>query len=377
MSGAAIGVFCVGASEYLIAGLAPSIATGLRTTVAQASGLITVYAAVVAIAGPLLTLAVSRVERRSLLLCLLAAFGAANLVAAVSTGMTEMMIGRIIAAATHCPIVAMALVIASRQDDASRQGQAMARISVALNLATAVGVPLALAINTLTSWRMAFVLLALAAGVAVALVLRCPVDRPTTTARAEVKALLRPQVLTAIATTFLATIGGYATYTFIAPILSEEAGFAQEHLWLLLLLFGAGSLAGSLLGGRLADYHLDKGLRIGLVVLAATTLLFGLSLHSRLFAAILLFVLGAAFFLIVPALNARIVVGTADLAPTLATSVNVAAYNLSIMVASGVARVAVEGGIGLQLLVLLSAVTPVVALALTAVGTRSRVPAPN
>ncbi|GGU25499.1 MFS transporter [Lentzea flava] len=369
MSGAAIGVFCVGASEYLIAGLAPSIATGLRTTVAQASGLITVYAAVVAVAGPLLTLAVSRVERRSLLIGLLAAFGAANLLAAVSTGMTEMMVSRIVAAATHCPIVAMALVIASRHDDATRQGRAMARISVALNLATAVGVPLALAINTLTSWRMAFVLLALAAGVAVAHVVRCPRDEPATTARAEIRALLRPRVLVAIATTFLATIGGYATYTFIAPILTDETGFAHDHLWLLLLLFGLGSLAGSVLGGRLADYHLDRGLRIGLAVLAATTLLFGLSLHSKVFTAILLFVLGAAFFLIVPALNARIVVGTADLAPTLATSVNVAAYNLSIMVASGVARLAVEGGTGLQGLVLLSALSPIAAVALTAVGT--------
>lgn len=183
-----------------------------------------------------------------------------------------------------------------------------------------------------------------------------------------VRALLRPRALVAIATTFLATIGGYATHTFIAPILTDETGFAHDDLWLLLLLFGLGGLAGSVLGGRLADFHLDRGLRIGLAVLALTTLLFGLSLHCKVFTAILLFVLGAAFFLIVPALNAWIVVGTAELAPTLATSVNVAAYNLSIMVASGVARLAV-GGIGLQGLVLLSAVSPIAALVLTAVGT--------
>jgi hypothetical protein len=156
---------------------------------------------------------------------------------------------------------------------------------------------------------MAFVLLALAAGVAVAHVARCPADQPATTARAEINALLRPRVLVAIATTFLATIGGYATYTFIAPILTDETGFAHDHLWLLLLLFGLGSLAGSVLGGRLADFHLDRGLRIGSAVLALTTLLFGLSLHSKVFTAILLFVLGVAFFLIVPALNARVVVG--------------------------------------------------------------------
>jgi len=51
------------------------------------------------------------------------------------------------------------------------------------------------------------------------------------------------------------------------------------------------------------------------------------------------------------------------------------AYNLSIMVASGVARIAVEGGIGLQALVLLSAVTPVVALALVRTTRREPVPA--
>ncbi|MET9224886.1 hypothetical protein [Lentzea sp. NPDC003310] len=96
-----------------------------------------------------------------------------------------------------------------------------------------------------------------------------------------------------VAATFLATLGGYATYTFIAPILIDESGFAEQHLRLLLLLFGAGSLAGS----RLADHDL----RIGLVVLAATTLLFRLSLSNELLTGVLLFALGAAFFLIVPA----------------------------------------------------------------------------
>ncbi|NED87814.1 MFS transporter, partial [Streptomyces sp. SID11233] len=64
------------------------------------------------------------------------------------------------------------------------------------------------------------------------------------------------QVVLAMAMTVLGFGGVFAAVTYIAPMLTEVAGFADSSVTWLLVVFGAGMVAGNLVGGRYADRRL-------------------------------------------------------------------------------------------------------------------------
>ena len=60
----------------------------------------------------------------------------------------------------------------------------------------------------------------------------------------------------------------FASFTYIAPMMTEVAGFSSGAVTWLLVLFGAGLFAGNLLGGKAADRRLMPSLYVILAALA-------------------------------------------------------------------------------------------------------------
>ena len=99
-----------------------------------------------------------------------------------------------------------------------------------------------------------------------------PADRTPpeqTRLRDDLKVLARPAVLLGLATTVLSWIGVFAAFTYIAPLLTRVAGFDERYVSPILLVFGAGLVAGNILGGRLADRSLMPSVLWTLAALAA------------------------------------------------------------------------------------------------------------
>lgn len=71
--------------------------------------------------------------------------------------------------------------------------------------------------------------------------------------RHELAAFKNVQVLLAMAMTVLGFGGVFAAITYIAPMMTHVAGFADTSVTWLLVLFGLGMVAGNLIGGRFAD----------------------------------------------------------------------------------------------------------------------------
>ena len=76
------------------------------------------------------------------------------------------------------------------------------------------------------------------------------------------------QVWLAMAMTVLGFGGVFAAFTYIAPMMTEVAGFSAGAVTWLLVLFGVGLVVGNLVGGRLADRALMPMLYTALAVLA-------------------------------------------------------------------------------------------------------------
>src|SRR5690606_40540954 len=69
-----LAAFAFGTTEFVIAGVLPEVATGLGVSVPTAGYLVSGYPLGIAIGGPLLTLATTRLARRTLLLWLTVIF---------------------------------------------------------------------------------------------------------------------------------------------------------------------------------------------------------------------------------------------------------------------------------------------------------------
>jgi DHA1 family inner membrane transport protein len=113
----------------------------------------------------------------------------------------------------------------------------------------------------------------------------------------------------------------------------------------LLVLFGVGMSLGNLVGGRYADRALMPMLYTALGGLAVVLAVFTLTAHSKAPAAITVLLIGALGFATVPPLQKR-VLDQAHGAPTLASAVNIGAFNLGNALAAWLGGLVISAGLG-------------------------------
>ncbi|MBT2413695.1 MFS transporter [Streptomyces sp. ISL-12] len=369
-------VFGVGTAEYVIAGLLPQVGSDLSVTVSSAGLLVTAYALGVVFGGPLLTALTTRFDRKRLMIALMAVFTAGNLLAAVAPGYGVLMVARVVSALAHATLFAVAVVVAVGSVPAEKQGRAVAQVAAGLNLATVLGVPLGTLLGEHYGWRSTFWAVSAVAVIGILLIVALvPATHtgggaPASNLRDEVAALGRPQVALAIVMTVLGQTGAFTAYTYLATMLTDATGFSTGVVTALLLVYGVGSLAGNLLGGRLADRSLMPSLCGMLIALPVSLVLLGLTLESKAVVPVTVFVFGAAAFAITPALQARLL-GAASGAPTLALSVNISAFQIANALGSWLGGVVIDSTLGMDGVSWIAALVSLLALPVALYAMRS------
>ena len=326
----AAGAFGIGTTEFAPMGLLPVIAADLKVSIPTAGLLVSGYAIGVLVGAPLLTLTTERLPRKTLLLALMALFAIGNLMAALSPSYAVLLAARIVTSFCHGSFFGVGSVVAAGLVPPKQQAGAVAAMFMGLTVANIGGVPAAAWIGQQFGWRAAFwgiTGLGLVALAALQLALPRAGPAPPANIRREIAALGSPAVLLALATTVLGSGAMFTVFTYIAPILQQVTGVSPGFVTAMLVIYGTGLTVGNYLGGRFADRALNRTLIVVLSALAALLLLFAVTMHSPLGAAITIFAWGVATFALVPPLQAR-VMQTASAAPTLASSVNIGAFNL-------------------------------------------------
>ncbi len=268
-----LGAFAIGAETFMVSGVLPQIAADLRVTAAAAGSLVTIFAIVYAFGSPLIAAATAGVERKRLLIVAMAAFGLANLVAAVAPNFLSLAAARALLALTAGTFMPAAIAFATALFSAERRGRAIALIYAGMTLATVVGVPAGTYLASFAGWRAPFfgvaILAAIAAiGVAAALP-RLPGVRAAGFAE-RLAVMRRPDVLQMLTLTALTLVGPFAINTFLGVLAESALGIGGDRLALVLAFFGVVSFLGSQFGGYAADrWPRERFLAIVFVVLIA------------------------------------------------------------------------------------------------------------
>ncbi|GHH30357.1 MFS transporter [Lentzea cavernae] len=343
----AISAFAIGTTEFVIMGLLPEVAGDLGVSIPSAGLLISGYALGVVVGAPLLTVLGGRLPRKKMLLGLMVLFIAGNLVSALADTYGLLMTGRVVAALAHGAFFGIGSVVAADLVAPQRRASAIALMFTGLTVANVLGVPMGTALGQALGWRSTFWAVT-ALGVIGLLGIVFLVPRQEARQgdlRGELAVFRNPQVWLALLMTAFGFAGVFASFTYIAPMMTEVAGFSSGAVTWLLVLFGVGLFAGNLLGGKAGDRSVMKSVVVILISLAAVLTAFVFTAHSPVLAAITIVLFGAAGFATVPPLQIR-VMQTAQGAPALASAANIAAFNLGNAGGAWLGGLAIERGLG-------------------------------
>lgn len=346
----ALGGFGIGLTEFVIAGLLTRVAGDLGVSVPVAGYLVSGYALAVVVGALALTPLLARVDPKRALLSLMVLFTFGNLVSALAPSYSLLLGGRILAALAHGAFFGIGSVLAATLVAPERKAAAISIMFGGLTLANVLGVPLGTAVGQQWGWRTTFFVITVIGVVAFAgIAALVPAvglgESPRAGLRAELGAFREPQVWVALTTTVLVFGGMFGAFMYIEPLLTRVTGFGESAVPWLLVVFGVGLFAGNLLGGRWADRALDRtlvALAAGLVAVLVALALFAGSKPAVL---VLLVAMGFLGFGTVPGLQMRVLNHAAD-APTMASSANIAAFNVGNFLGVWISGLGITAGLG-------------------------------
>eukprot|EP01137_Pigoraptor_chileana_P028634 Opistho-2@12776 len=96
-----IAAYAIGTTEFVIVGLLPTVAQDLDITLPLAGLIVSVYALGVTFGAPVLTALTGRIDRKPLLLGLMALFVVGNTAAALSPSYELLLVARVLSAFAH------------------------------------------------------------------------------------------------------------------------------------------------------------------------------------------------------------------------------------------------------------------------------------
>ncbi|RDI53000.1 MFS transporter [Nocardia mexicana] len=350
-------VFGLTTGEFAIAGILPEVAPDLAVPVSSAGQLVTAYALGMIVGGPVVTVLTARVPRRRLIIGLVGFAVLANLASALAPGYPILLVTRFAAGLIVATFFALAIATVVATAPEGRAASAIAQVALGMNLGIVLGTPIGTFVGQHLGWRVTFAAVAALAGLGLLMVLRFVTELPpaaTGSVLGELRVLADRRLLLAIALTAVGSVGVVGVFTYIAPLLTDVAGFGAATVPALLLVYGAGAVVGNQLGGWLADRALLPALIGLLTALAAALALFWIGGEIPAAAAVLVFLLGALAFAVIPGMQTRVITAAAA-APTLGIAINAAGYQVAAAIAGKLGGWVIADGPGLHALPLISA----------------------
>src|SRR5712672_432405 len=360
----ALAAFAIGTAEFVIAGILPEVASSLRVTEGQAGNLITAYAFTIVVAGPILTLWLARFDKRNVLIGLMALFIAGNLIGAVTTNYSVLLISRVIAGLAQGPFFGIGAVVATKLVSDKLAGQAVGQMFAGLTLANVLGVPAGTWIGNSLGWNMTFLVIsALGVIATLAIAVFVPAQRRDNSApsiRGQLVAFGDRNLLASLAITALGWVSFMTFYGYIAP-LGRVAGFSATDLTWVLVMVGFGLIIGNLLGGRTADANLRLSLILWPAAMVVSLIVAGFVASSKWPFLVAAFVFGVASFANVPPMQMR-VMKYGKAAPELAATANISAFNIANALGGLIGGAIVDSSFGASTIPFAAAIVPAVAL---------------
>jgi predicted MFS family arabinose efflux permease len=252
----AIGAFALVTAEFLPVGLLPQIARDLGITEGQAGLMVTTPGFIAALAALGVTSLAGTLDRRKVLVGLVALLVVSNIIVATASGLIALVVGRALLGVAVGGFWTIGGSLGPRLVGHARGAKATSLIFSGVSLGTVAGVPAGALLGSAVGWRASF-LAAAAISLIVLTALLCSLPQLRPEQQSGLRALpgtVRIRNirigLVAIALIFVAQ---FASYTYITPFLHDVTDISIAQISGVLLAYGLAGFVGNLVGGWAAS----------------------------------------------------------------------------------------------------------------------------
>lgn len=327
----AIGGFGIGMTEFVIMGILPDVANSLHISIPQAGHFISAYALGVVVGAPLLTSISSRWSSHRVLLYLMLWFTIFNTLSALATSYESLLLARFLSGLPHGAFFGIGAVVAGKLAKEGKAARAIATMMVGLTIANVIGVPIGTYFGHHYHWNIAFLMVGIVGVLAMASIyIWMPeLGKSSTNGFTEdAKVFKRPQLWAVILLTTIGTGGFFAWYSYIAPLITEVAGYPEAVVGYAMILAGLGMIVGNFVGAKMAE----KFSPMNAVIIALTLMVIALLVNTmvasdKIAVLIMTFIIGIIGFSVSTPLQMAIINASKG-SETLGSSMNQSAFNM-------------------------------------------------
>ena len=248
--------FMLGMSEFIVVGILPDIAVGLKVSEVTVGNLVSLFAFVYAPVTPLGSALSARFPRFATHMTLIGVFLAGNLLCAFAPNYAVLMAGRILIALVSGTLVAIAMTYAPDVTTDTFRTKFIAWVFSGFSIASVVGVPVGTWVANAFGWRWAFHLVN---ALTVVLIIGMVAVLPRNSHAAKIGFLSQfrlffdRRIQLGVLDVVCGAAASYVFYTYLTPIMRDEVHVPEQYLSVGLVIFGAACLWSNLYGGKLAD----------------------------------------------------------------------------------------------------------------------------
>ncbi|URJ37956.1 MFS transporter [Paenibacillus polymyxa] len=257
----ALGVFGIITTEMGIIGVLPQVTQKFNISASQAGWLVSIFSFVVAISGPFLTLLVSGMNRKVILLISVFSFVISNLVYAYTTHFEVMLIFRVLPAIFHPVFFSVALVTASNLVPPEKSSKAVTKVFAGITVGFAFGVPLTSYLAEKIALEAAFWFGAVVSMIAFVGILiwlpSLPVQEKMSYGK-QLSVLRKPQLWFNIMSVIFIFAAMFSVYSYFAEYLGKVTLMNGSWISIMLMVFGVVMIFGNFLFGGLLHKNLTK-----------------------------------------------------------------------------------------------------------------------
>ncbi|MCU5002157.1 MFS transporter [Bacillus tropicus] len=364
----AIVAFFVGLDSLLVAPLLPVITETISIPDGSGGLLITIYALCYGITAPVFGTMSDRVGRKRMIIIGFAIFSISTFCTGLAKSFEILLLFRGLTGLSGAMIMPSIFALVGDKVTYESRGKAMGTIMGAMVGSTVIGVPIGAFLSEVGNWQWTFYsigLLTLFFTLLVNRILRNEKQRNDVhvsivkTLAAQFKMV---SVLFALLATFLWTIGLHGMFSYIGVYYGDNFGLSVGEIGIVIFLAGVGSVAGNILGGKLADKIGKKNvIVIASIVSSISVMLFSLS-TGNLVIAIIVHIIWSLF---IGFGQASLTALISELKPAVRGTVmalNSSAMYIGMTFASGVASLTVSHGFPFSSLGIMCAIASLLVL---------------
>lgn len=248
--------FMLGMSEFVVVGILPDIASGLKVSEVTVGNLVAIFAFVYAPCTPLGSALSARFPRFLTYLTLMGVFLVGNILCAFAPNYPVLLIARLLIASVSGTLVAISMTFAPDVTTDKYRTKFIAWVFSGFSIASVVGVPAGTWVANTFGWRVTFALVSVLTAVLMA---SMAVSLPRNSHPAKIgflrqfRLLFDRRIQLGVADVVFGAAASYVFYTYLSPIMRDEIGVPERYISVGLVVYGCACLWSNLYGGKLAD----------------------------------------------------------------------------------------------------------------------------